>query len=65
MESVMAEYTVRVVRQDDETSVQLLVYDDVVAESPQEIVSSSGNSIYQRLFEDTLTALKLRLMVSK
>ena len=65
MNGTMAEYKVRVVRQDNETTVQLIINDrDIVAATELEPMAPRGNELYLRLFQDTLTAIKPRLMVS-
>ncbi len=56
MESTMAKFTVRVVRENDETRTQLIVNNIPVRETLPKPVSLTGNEDYQNIFTLVLNA---------
>ena len=58
MESTMAEFTVRVVRENDEAKTQLIVHGIPVRETLPKPVSLTGNDDYQNIFTLVLKAFK-------
>ena len=63
-EGTMAEFTIREVREGNESKILLIIHGtEVVAETKLTPITLHGNDIYLRLFEDTLTTIKPRLMV--
>jgi hypothetical protein len=56
MESTMAEFTVRVIREGDETKTQLLVHGVPVRETLPKPISLTGNEDYQNIFTLVLNA---------
>ncbi len=56
MEHTMAEFTVRVVRDDDETKTQLVIHDIPVRETEPKPISLLGNEDYQNIFTLVLNA---------
>ncbi len=55
-QSTMAEFTVRVIRDGDETKTQLVVNGEVVRETLPKPVSLTGNTDYQDIFTLVLNA---------
>ncbi len=58
MESTMAEFTIRVVRGNDETKTQLIVNNIPVRETLPKPVSLTGNEDYQNIFTLVLNAFQ-------
>ena len=58
MESTMAEFTIRVVRENDETKTQLIVNGIPVRETLPKPVSLTGNEDYQKIFTLVLNAFQ-------
>ena len=56
MESTMAEFTVRVIRDGDEAQAQLVVHGEPVRETSPKPVSLTGNEDYQNIFTLVLNA---------
>jgi len=56
MENTMAEFTVRVIREGDETKTQLVVNGVSVRETSPKPVSLTGNTDYQNIFTLVLNA---------
>ena len=56
MGSTMAEFTVRVIREEDETKTQLIINGVPVRETLPKPVSSTGNDDYQSIFTLVLNA---------
>ena len=50
MENTMAEFTVRVVREEDETKTQLVVNGIPIRETLPKPISLTGNEDYQNIF---------------
>ena len=66
MENVMAEYAVRVIRQDNDAFVQLVIHGtEVVAFSISKPVGLTGNNLYLSLFKDTLNRIKAETTLNK
>jgi hypothetical protein len=55
-QSTMAEFTVRVIREGDETRTQLLVHGVPVRETLPKPLSLTGNNDYQNIFTLVLNA---------
>ena len=58
MENTMAEFTVRVIREGDETKTQLVVNGVSVRETSPKPVSLTGNEDYQNIFTLVLNAFQ-------
>lgn len=58
MENIMAEFTVRVVRDGNETKTQLVVQGKTVRETSPKPLSLLGNDDYQNIFTLVLNAFK-------
>ena len=56
MENTMAEFTVRVVREEDETKTQLVVNGIPIRETLPKPLSLTGNNDYQNIFTLVLNA---------
>jgi hypothetical protein len=56
MENTMAEFTVRVVREEDETKTQLVVNGIPIRETLPKPISLTGNEDYQNIFTLVLNA---------
>ena len=56
MENTMAEFTVRVVREEDETKTQLVVNGIPIRETLPKPLSLMGNNDYQNIFTLVLNA---------
>ncbi len=55
-QSTMAEFTVRVIREGDETKTQLVVNGAPVRETSPKPISLTGNNDYQNIFDLVLNA---------
>ena len=58
MENTMAEFTVRVVREEDETKTQLVVNGISIREALPKPISLTGNEDYQNIFTLVLNAFQ-------
>ena len=58
MENTMAEFTVRVVREEDETKTQLVVNGIPIREALPKPISLTGNEDYQNIFTLVLNAFQ-------
>ena len=58
-DNIMAEYTVRVVREGDESRLELVIHEDnVITAGEMKTISAYGHPDYAELFQATLETIK-------